>query len=90
MRKLYAPGNYYRRIRASLRALEVRGPVIHTSRADMKAFFKSLWLLGVWHKGRSGYWGLLWWTLFARPRSFAAAMELSILGHHFRRVANEL
>jgi len=90
MRKLYAPRSYYRRIRAFLRNFEPRGPAMRLSPADLAAFLKSLWLLGVWHKGRRGYWGIFWWTLLSRPRKFQAAMELSIIGHHFRRIANAL
>jgi radical SAM superfamily enzyme YgiQ (UPF0313 family) len=90
MRKLYAPAQYSQRIRAHLRVLRSRGPATRLSRSDLRAFLKSLWLLGVWHRGRRAYWGLFWWTLLSRPRQFHAAMELSILGHHFRRVANTL
>jgi radical SAM superfamily enzyme YgiQ (UPF0313 family) len=90
MRKLYAPSHYSRRIRALLRALELRGPVMRLSWSDLQAFLKSLWLLGVWHKGRRAYWGLFWWTLLSRPKKFPAAMELAILGHHFRRIATAL
>jgi len=90
MRKLYAPSHYYRRIRAFLRAFEPNGPATRLSWTDMQAFLKSLWLLGVWHKGRGGYWKLFWWTLLARPGKFRFAMELSILGHHFRKIANGL
>jgi len=90
MRKLYAPGHYYRRIHAFLRTFEPHGPATRLSRSDMQAFLKSLWLLGVWHNGRVAYWGLFWRTLLARPRKFRTAMELSILGYHFRRIANGL
>jgi radical SAM superfamily enzyme YgiQ (UPF0313 family) len=90
MRKLYAPRHYNRRIRAFLRTLEKRGPTMRMSFSDLRAFLKSLWLLGVWHRGRRAYWGLFWWTLLSRPRKFQAAMELSILGHHFRRIADAL
>jgi uncharacterized protein DUF4070 len=90
MRKLYAPGHYSRRIRAFLRALELRGPAMRLSWSDLQAFLKSLWLLGVWHNGRRAYWGLFWWTLLSRPKKFPAAMELAILGHHFRRIATAL
>ena len=90
MRKLYAPRDYNRRIRAFLRALESRGPTMRLSWSDLQAFLKSMWLLGVWHRGRRAYWGLFWWTLLSRPRKFQSAMELSILGHHFRKIANAL
>ncbi|MBI4968295.1 MAG: DUF4070 domain-containing protein [Rhodospirillales bacterium] len=90
MRKLYAPRHYYRRIRTFLRAFEPKGPDLRLSGPDVRAFLKSLWLLGVWHRGRVGYWCLLWWTLATRPRKLRVAIELSILGHHFRRIANAL
>ena len=90
MRRLYAPRNYYRRIHAFLRCFEPHGPVGRLSGADAKAFLKSLWLLGVWHPGRSRYWILFWSTLFRSPRKLHAAVELSILGHHYRKVASSL
>lgn len=90
MRKLYAPAQYNRRVRTFLRVLRPRGPATRLSKSDLKAFLKSLWLLGVWHRGRRAYWSLFCWTLLSRPRQFHAAMELSILGHHFRRGADRL
>jgi radical SAM superfamily enzyme YgiQ (UPF0313 family) len=90
MRKLYAPGNYYRRIRAFLRCFEPHGPARRLSASDVKAFLTSLWLLGVWQAGRSHYWALFWSTLFACPRKLRSAVELSILGYHFRKVASML
>jgi hypothetical protein len=47
-------------------------------------------VLGVREPGRRAYWSLFWSTLLAQPRKFRAAMELSILGHHFRKVARTL
>jgi len=90
MRRLYEPGNYYRRVRTFLRSYQPQGPAARISGADLRAFLKSLWVLGIRHAGRGQFWLLLWGTLLARPRKFRAAMELSILGHHFRRVANSL
>jgi len=90
MRDLYEPKNYYRRIRAFLRNYQPRGPSLRLSGADLKAFVKSLWVLGVWRRGRRAYWGFFWSTLLASPRKFHTAMELSILGHHFRRMASRL
>ncbi|MBI2958784.1 MAG: DUF4070 domain-containing protein [Betaproteobacteria bacterium] len=90
MRKLYEPKHYYRRIRVFLRSYVPQGPTPRLSGADVKAFLRSLWVLGVWQRGRLGYWGLFWSTLFASPKKFRAAMELSIMGLHFRRVAGNL
>jgi len=90
MRTLYQPGNYYRRIRTFLAAYRPQGARLRLSAADLRAFLLSLWVLGVREPGRRAYWGLLWSTLLTRPRKFRAAMELAIIGHHFRKVAGTL
>jgi radical SAM superfamily enzyme YgiQ (UPF0313 family) len=90
VKKLYEPGNYYRRIRTFLKSHRPSGPGKRLSRADFIAFLKSFWVLGVWHRGRVGYWRLFVGTLLRRPRQFPHAIELAILGYHFRRVAKSL
>jgi radical SAM superfamily enzyme YgiQ (UPF0313 family) len=90
MQRLYAPTAYYGRLRAFLRRFEPRGPGRRLSGDDVRAFVKSLWLLGVRHRGRCAYWALVCSTLVASPRKFRTAVELSILGYHFRRVAELL
>jgi radical SAM superfamily enzyme YgiQ (UPF0313 family) len=90
VKKLYEPRNYYKRIRTFLKSHRPTGPRLRLSRADLIAFLKSFWVLGVWHRGRVGYWRLFWGTLLRHPRQFPHAIELAILGYHFRRVANSL
>jgi radical SAM superfamily enzyme YgiQ (UPF0313 family) len=90
VKKLYEPRNYYKRIRTFLKSHRPTGPRLRLSRADTIAFLKSFWVLGVWHRGQVGYWRLFWGTLIRRPRQFPHAIELAILGYHFRRVANSL
>ena len=90
VRKLYEPRNYYQRIRTFLKSHRPTGPRLRLSRDDLMAFLKSFWVLGVWHRGRVGYWRLFWGTLIRRPRQFPHAIELAIIGYHFRRVANSL
>ena len=90
MKRLYEPGNYYQRIRTFLKSHRPSGPRRRLSRADLGAFLKSFWVLGVWHRGQVGYWRLFWSTLARRPRQFPHAIELAILGYHFRRVARKL
>jgi radical SAM superfamily enzyme YgiQ (UPF0313 family) len=90
VKKLYEPRNYYKRIRTFLKSHRPTGPRLRLSRADLIAFLKSFWILGVWHRGRVGYWRLFWGTLIRRPRQFPHAIELAILGYHFRRVAKSL
>jgi len=90
MKKLYEPRAYYQRIRTFLSQHRPMGPRLRLSWADFKAFVTSFWLLGVWHQGRVAYWWFFWSTLIHRPRQFRDAIELAIMGYHFRRVAMRL
>lgn len=51
------------------------------------ALIKTFWALGIKEKGQYYFWKLVFWTALKRPRSFPAAIEMSIFGLHFRRVA---
>jgi radical SAM superfamily enzyme YgiQ (UPF0313 family) len=91
MRRLYEPREYYQRIRNFLREHQPRrGPTPRLSSADVRAFLKSFWVLGVAHRGRRAYWRLFWSTLLLRPRQFRNAIEMAIVGYHFRRVATAM
>jgi radical SAM superfamily enzyme YgiQ (UPF0313 family) len=90
MKKLYEPRAYYQRTRTFLKNHRPTGPQLRLSWADFCAFVKSFWLLGVWYRGRVAYWRFFWGTLLKRPRQFREAIELAIMGHHFRRVAKGL
>lgn len=87
MHTLYAPGPYYRRIRAFLR--EYRPPRVAASVewAGIEALGKSILLLGVLGRERFHYWGLLLWTFFRRPALFRFAVTLAIYGYHLRKVS---
>ena len=56
MKELYEPRNYYQRIRTFLKHNRPKGPRLRLAWSDFQAFVKSLWLLGVWHRGRRAYW----------------------------------
>ena len=90
MKELYRPRNYYQRIRTFLENHRPQGPRLRISWAEVQAFLKSLWLLGFWHRGRLAYWQFCISTLLRRPRLFPVAVELAIIGYHFRRVASQL
>jgi radical SAM superfamily enzyme YgiQ (UPF0313 family) len=90
MRKLYEPRTYYQRIQTFLNDYRPSGPKLRLSRSDFQAFLKSFWLLGIWYRGRTAYWLFFWNTLLRRPRQIPIAIELAIIGYHFRRVATLL
>ncbi len=90
MKRLYEPKAYYQRIRTFLDQYRPQGPKLRLSSADLSAFLRSFWLLGLKHRGRTHYWRFFCGTLLRRPRQFRAAIELAIVGYHFRCVAELL
>ncbi|MCD6340186.1 MAG: DUF4070 domain-containing protein [Verrucomicrobia bacterium] len=90
MRRLYEPATYYQRLRVFLKDYRDRGPGAGLTWADLKAFFKSLWILGAFYRGRRQFWRFFLHSAFKHPREFSQAMQLAIVGYHFRRVAETL
>jgi radical SAM superfamily enzyme YgiQ (UPF0313 family) len=88
MKQIYAPHNFYRRVRNFL--IELRAPDI-TIPLDFRrflAFFHSAFRLGILGKERFQYWHLLLWTLIRKPTLVPLAVTLAIYGHHFRRICD--
>ena len=53
----------------------------------IKAFIKSIFILGIKDKGRFQYWKVFFWSLFNNPRSsIPVAITYAIYGFHFRQV----
>jgi radical SAM superfamily enzyme YgiQ (UPF0313 family) len=90
MKSLYEPKTYYQRIRIFLENHRPSGPNLRLTALDIQALFKSFWLLGIRHSGRMAYWRFSLGTLLRRPRHFRNAVELAIVGYHFRLIANRL
>jgi radical SAM superfamily enzyme YgiQ (UPF0313 family) len=90
VKRLYTPRMYYRRILTFLREYRPQGQGIHLSWRDVKAFLKSLWVMGILSRGRRQYWKFLTKALLFHRRAFPEAMTLAIIGYHFRRVASAL
>jgi hypothetical protein len=83
---IYAPKQYYQRVRTFLR--EYRPPRVEPPLefCHIWAFIRSIVQLGILGKERVHYWGLLLWTPFRRPRLFPMAVTLAIYGYHFRKI----
>ena len=90
MHSLYEPRTYSERIMTLFNEYQPRGPSFRVSRVEIWAFLRSLWSLGVWHRGRRDYWRFLATVLTRQPEKFAVAVDQAIWGHHFRRVAHSL
>jgi len=88
---IYSPKKYYRRLILFLKEYRpLPRSTFHVKLEHLRAFFVSLFLLGVVGKERFQFWKLLAWSLARRPRLFPLAVTLAIYGHHFRKVAEEV
>ncbi len=89
---IYAPKQYYERIRIFLKEYRpVQRPMVPLIRFyHITAFIRSTWVLGIREKGRRHYWRLFISTLLKRPRLFPLSITLSVYGFHFRKVVEKL
>ncbi|MHC4645673.1 MAG: B12-binding domain-containing radical SAM protein [Planctomycetota bacterium] len=85
--KIYSNKLYYERVITFLqdyRSLKKTRFRLHSY--DMRAFLKSVWILGLRGNGRIYYWRLIGWSLLRRPRLLPLAITLAIYGFHFRKI----
>jgi len=87
IRGIYSYKPYYERVMRYLKKItSVKTNSSHLSFNNIKAFFKSIFVLGIRDKGRVYFWKLFFWSLFKRPELFPMAITFSIYGFHFRKV----
>jgi radical SAM superfamily enzyme YgiQ (UPF0313 family) len=85
---IYSPKAYYERIKTFLR--EYKPKKKKAQRLNMyylRAFFSSIWYLGIKQRGRLYYWKLILWSLLKRPGLFPYAIGFSLTGLHLRALA---
>jgi radical SAM superfamily enzyme YgiQ (UPF0313 family) len=85
---IYSPRQYYERVVAFLKEFKPRktAGISQLRLSHVTSFIRSVWFLGVQHKGRRYFWRLLITTLLKRPRHFPLSISLSVSGFHFRKV----
>ncbi len=86
---IYSRKYYYQRINTFIRNYK---PSVRSrfSRTDLEAFLKSVWRIGILSGERLHYWKLLAKTFFTKKKAFPVAVELSIHGQHFKRIAKRV
>ncbi len=88
---LYSPSAYYRRIGTFFRQYKPKRHGMSPLRWwHVRAWLRSLLVLGILDSGRRHYWAFMVKTLLTRPRSFQLSMTLAVYGYHFRTVIREL
>jgi len=88
---IYAPKQYYERIRTFLREYKPSDKGKRKiSLIHLIALIRSIWVLGVEEKGRIHYWRLFVWTLLKEPKFFPLSMQLAMQGFHYRKVAQKV
>lgn len=85
---IYSPKRYYERIRTFLKVYRPpRSTPGKVQSHQIKAFFKSIWFLGIKGEGRRQYWRLFISLLLQSPPKFVRFIVLAIYGYHFRKIA---
>lgn len=88
---IYSPKEYYGRIKEFLTIYQRPSWMPNKlSKAEVKAFFRLLWKIGVREPGRKHFWNLFAFSLFKHTAKFPAALTLSVYGFHFRRIVAAL
>jgi radical SAM superfamily enzyme YgiQ (UPF0313 family) len=88
---IYAPKDFYKRVKVFLKEYHLpETSSIKVSYRNIKAFFKSLWILGIVEKGRGDFWNFMFYSLFKQPKKFSLAVTYAIYGFHFRKVVNSI
>lgn len=88
---IYAPRQYYERIKTFLKEYRPRSRAkLRVSFVHLIALIRSTWTLGVRERGRMHYWKLVIWTLLRKPRTFPLSITLAVQGFHFRKVAEKV
>ena len=85
---LYAPKNYYARVKTFLKEFKVPKISVPIDFEHILALLRSIVRLGILDRERIYYWKLFFWTLFRKPRLFPLAITFAIYGYHFRRICD--
>ena len=86
VKTIYSPKYYYERV---IKLLELYNPVKINEGfklSDIRAFLRSIFVIGILGEGRKYYWKLLRWSIRNRPDTFPLAVRCTIYGYHFQKV----
>jgi len=84
---IYSPSFLYQRILTFLKTYNPVNKTLHLEFPEIKAFFRSIFVIGLFSPERRYYWKLFFWSLLHKPTVFPLAITMSIFGYHFRKVS---
>ncbi len=87
LQQIYAPKQYYERIKIFLREYKPPKVRVQFEFQHIMALWRSVYRLGIRGVERSQFWQLIFWTMIRHPRLFPQAITFAIYGYHFRQVA---
>lgn len=88
---IYSQKKYYSRIKTFLRQYQpCRTSAHRLTFNSIKAFIRTLWVLGILERGRRYFWRLIFLSLVRYPRSFPIALTMAVYGLHFRRIVRNI
>jgi radical SAM superfamily enzyme YgiQ (UPF0313 family) len=85
--QIYSPRLFYQRVRTFLNEFKPNKATVTMEFAEIQAFMRSIWRLGILGEERAEYWKLFFWTLIHHPAQFPLAITFTIYGYHFRKVS---
>ncbi len=83
---VYGGKAFYERVKSFL--IDFHPGVQNKNKVDLLrlvAFFKSVFIIGIFDNNRKYYWQLLFWSLFHRRDLFQMAITYSIYGYHYKK-----
>ena len=84
---IYSQKEFYHRVKSFLKMYNFRNVKVRTIKwRDIRALFRSMFILGILERGRLYYWKLFFFSLTKHPEKFALTITLAIYGFHFRKV----
>ncbi len=89
LKQIYAPKQYYERIKIFLREYKPPKVRVQLEWQHLLALGRSVYRLGIRGVERVQFWQLIFWTMFRYPRLFPQAITFAIYGFHFRQVADQ-
>ena len=88
LQTIYSPKHYYERIKVFIK--DYNPPKIkrkiRIEAYHIRAFFATIWLMGIVDKDRYYWWKLVVSTLAKKPKAFPLIFGFSLYGLHFRKV----